>query len=77
MVVLRIGMMLALGRRSDLPVVKYVAIVIATISIALPVCIIAVPAKKHVLEEELVGYILKYGLTDLCMECIQMLNNGE
>ena len=26
---------------------------------------------------ELVGFILKFGLIDLCMECIQMLNNGE
>ena len=39
--------------------------------------ILQVTPKKHVLEEELVGFTLKYGLTDLCMECIQMLNNGE
>ena len=32
---------------------------------------------KIVLVEELVGFLLKYGLKDSCMECIQMQNNGE
>ena len=33
--------------------------------------------KKIVQVMELVGFLLKFGLKDLCMECIQIQNNGE
>ena len=39
--------------------------------------ILLVILKKHVQEVVHVGFILKFGLIDLCMECIPMLNNGE
>ena len=32
--------------------------------------------KMYVQVQVLVGLILKFGLTDLCMECIQMLSSG-
>ena len=34
-------------------------------------------AKMFALDLVHVGHISKFGLTDLCMECILMLNNGE